>query len=42
MYTNDLTAITIEPSTLSQKELSPDELLGQIYLREMADEIQES
>ena len=38
MYTNDLAVIPIEPSALSLPDFSPDELLGQTYLREMEDE----
>jgi hypothetical protein len=37
MSTKDIAAIAIEPSDLSLPEFSPDELLGQTYLREMED-----
>jgi hypothetical protein len=37
MSTKDIAAIAIEPSDLSLPEFSPDELLGQTYLRDMED-----
>jgi hypothetical protein len=35
MSTNDIAAIAMEPSDLSLPEFSPDELLGQTYLKDM-------
>jgi hypothetical protein len=35
MSTKDIAAIAMEPSDLSLPEFSPDELLGQTYLKDM-------
>jgi hypothetical protein len=35
MFTKDIAAIAMEPSDLSLPEFSPDELLGQTYLKDM-------